>query len=431
MPIAVALILLLASCAAITPQTEPSQAYAPAAAPSASLSQIALPLGGEVYVDAVSVPRAIAPGNEAQAISEPRPSAPESLATAPGAAPSADDETGNGGDDEEATGGDTGEGESHEAASMNPALHYTGALADADLAKLWSQTPDALGSMSVGFVDAGRLLNGVQFPSGEGWLVVSPGKAWGTGETVAYVEAAIAAVRAQYPNAPRLRVNQISAKDGGYIQPHQSHQSGRDVDLAFYYPGTEAPLRARAREKVIDAKLTWALVKALATQTDVQVMLLDRRVQKRLYDVALEQGEDRSWLNSLFHGKDALIKHARGHRDHLHVRFFNPRAQELGRRITPFLAMQPEHNLAMHKVRRGDNLGALSRRYGSTPTAIRKANHMKNNALRAGITLSIPIRGACTHCPVPPAVVIPERRLPPSAALASAPASARKIAAVQ
>jgi len=160
-------------------------------------------------------------------------------------------------------------------------------------------------------------------------------------------------------------------------------------------------------------------------------MLLDRRVQKRLYDVALEQGEDRSWLNSLFHGKDALIKHARGHRDHLHVRFFNPRAQELGRRITPFLAMQPEHNLAMHKVRRGDNLGALSRRYGSTPTAIRKANHMKNNALRAGITLSIPIRGACTHCPVPPAVVIPERRLPPSAALASAPASARKIAAVQ
>jgi len=246
LPIAVALILLLASCAAITPQTEPSQAYAPAAAPSASLSQIALPLGGEVYVDAVSVPRAIAPGNEAQAISEPRPSAPESLATAPGAAPSADDETGNGGDDEEATGGDTGEGESHEAASMNPALHYTGALADADLAKLWSQTPDALGSMSVGFVDAGRLLNGVQFPSGEGWLVVSPGKAWGTGETVAYVEAAIAAVRAQYPNAPRLRVNQISAKDGGYIQPHQSHQSGRDVDLAFYYPGSREGDRREA-----------------------------------------------------------------------------------------------------------------------------------------------------------------------------------------
>ncbi len=305
------------------------------------------------------------------------------------------------------------EGESHDAAGPSVAgLRYSGDLSDAELSRLWKATPAALGPMSVGFVDAGRLLNAVQFPSGDGWRVVSPERAWATAETIAYVQTAIRAVRAAHPQAPPLRVNQISARDGGYLHPHQSHQNGRDVDLAFYYPGAE-PVRARARENVIDLQLNWALIKALATQTDVQMILVDRRVQKKLLDYALAHGEDRAWATSLFHGKDALLKHAKRHRDHFHVRFFNPRAQELGRRIAPLLAQQPEFNVAMHRVRRGDVLGKIARKYGTTVVAIRKANHLKSNLLHVGTTLSVPLRGACTRCPVPPALVLPERRLPP------------------
>ena len=164
---------------------------------------------------------------------------------------------------------------------------------------------------------------------------------------------------------------------------------------------------------MIDVPLNWALIKALATQTDVQVILVDRRVQKVLYDYARAHGEELSWLNSLFHGATPLLKHAKRHRDHFHVRFYNPRAQEFGHRIAPLLALQPEFNVAMHRVRPGDSLGQIARKYGTTAMLIRKANHLKNSAIRAGITLSIPLRGACSaHCPIPPAIIVPPRRLP-------------------
>jgi len=62
-----------------------------------------------------------------------------------------------------------------------------------------------------------------------------------------------------------------------------------------------------------------------------------------LYAYALSIGEDKGWLDSVFHaGANSLIKHARRHRDHFHVRFFNGRAQELGRRVQPFMAKDPE-----------------------------------------------------------------------------------------
>jgi murein endopeptidase len=290
---------------------------------------------------------------------------------------------------------------------------YTADLSDEALAAQWKDAPESLGSISIGFAEEGRLINARRFPDGEGWVVVTPPMTWATQETIDYVVKAIAQVRAQYPDAPPLRVNQISGPEGGYLRPHHSHQSGRDVDLGFYYP-TVDPVRAREREKYIDVAKNWALLKALVTQTDVQLVLLDRRVQKVLYAHALEAGEDKAWLDSLFSsGMRSLVQHARGHRDHFHVRFFNPRAQELGRRVAPLLAQRPEQNLAMHRVKKGDTLGAIALRYGSTVALLRKANHMSGSFLSISRVLKVPLRGPCIHCPVPPPVVLPPRRLPP------------------
>jgi len=400
--------LMLSGCA-VAPVVRSS-------APGAGLAPIAPAASAPAVAAAPAIAPAAAPVAATAAASDAAP-APALADSAQAVAEEESDEADEADDD---SGDAADESESHEvAANTGPDIRYTADLSPAELERLWKSTPAALGSMSVGFVDAGRLVNGERFPEGEGWTVVSPAKAWATRETIAYVQAAIRAVRAAHPDAPPLRVNQISAQDGGYIRPHQSHQNGRDVDLAFYYPTAEV-VRARAREKVIDLGLNWALIKSIATLTDVQMILVDKRVQKRLYDYALAHGEDRAWVGSLFFGSDRLIKHARGHRDHFHVRFFNPRAQELGRRVAPLLAQQPEFNVAMHRVRRGDNLGAIARKYGTTVVAIRKANHLKGNAIRAGITLSIPLRGPCVHCAVPPALVLPERRLPPPSTFASA-----------
>jgi len=289
---------------------------------------------------------------------------------------------------------------------------YTAELSDEELTQRWKSDPASLGSVSVGFVESGRMVNSVRFPAGEDWLVISPDKAYATQETVDYLAQAIRAVRARYPHAPPLRVNQLSAKEGGYLRPHKSHQNGRDVDLGFYYP-TVDPIRERAREKYIDPELNWALIRALVTHTDVQMILVDHRVQKVIYDHALRSGEDKAWLDSLFHaGANSIVKHAKRHRDHFHVRFFNPRAQELGRRIAPLLALQPDQNIAMHRVRSGDTLGGIALRYNSSVQVLRKANRIRGSLLSIGQVLSVPLRGPCTRCPVPPPLVLPQRRLP-------------------
>jgi murein endopeptidase/LysM repeat protein len=330
-----------------------------------------------------------------------------------------------GGEEEETDEPAPEEGESHELSDGGVGeLRYTAGLSDQDLQEKWKKDPAELGCISLGFADEGRLLNAEQFPKGKDWVVVSPERAWGTPETINYIKAAIERVKSLHPDAPPLRVNQISAKEGGYLRPHKSHQNGRDADLAFYYHSVD-PVRVRAREKVIDVKLTWELLKSLVTQADVQMILVDRRVQKVLKDYALQVGEDKDWVQRLFRGeRHALIQHARHHRDHFHVRFYSPVAQELGRRVAPLLAQRPEQNLMNHKVHSGDTLGAIARKYGTSVAAIQKANHMKGSFLRLAQVLRIPLHGPCTHCPVPAPMPVPPRLLPPAAVSGPAVASA-------
>jgi len=233
-------------------------------------------------------------------------------------------------------------------------------------------------------------------------------------------------LREQFPNATPLRINHIGKKEGGWMHSHKSHQSGRDVDIGFYYKGGVGPGGMRGdRMRFMDLAPNWALVKAVATLTDVQFILVDKKVQRVLYDYALAQGEDKTWLDTLFFsGHSALVQHARGHKDHFHVRWFAPRSQEIGRRIQPLLAKRPDENRVIYRVRKGDNLGKIAKKYGSTVAMIQKANGMHNTFLKLGRPLQVPMRGVCTQCPVPPALVLPPRHLPPAGAhmpLASQP----------
>lgn len=292
---------------------------------------------------------------------------------------------------------------------------YTADISDEQLAEMFVSESGALGSISVGYSGAGRLINGVQMPPGDAWIVVSPDAAYGTDVVIAAVQQAARAVQSQWPEAPLLRVNHISKADGGHLRPHRSHQSGRDVDLGLYYrAGVDPRAPQVAREEAMDPGPTWTLLRTLITQSDVKVILVDRRIQRKLHAYARDQGEDEAWLDRLFHaGPKSMFQHARRHRDHFHVRFYSPRAQELGRRIVPLLAKVPEQNLAVHRVRRGDTLSHLARRFNSSVKLIQARNGMRNTFLRAGQTLMIPLRGPCTRCPLPPPVEVPPRLLPP------------------
>lgn len=332
------------------------------------------------------------------------------------------DDTG-GADDTDGDGADAdAEAESHEEAAPGAGHRYTADLSDEELERLWSTQPEALGSMSVGFADAGRLINGVACRPGENWTIVSPYHCWATEETLSFLYLALDEVARQHPGTRPIRVNHLSSRDGGWLRPHFSHQSGRDVDLGFYYKEGIERGWGRKREGQIDLARNWALIKTLVTQTDLQVILVDRRLIKVLHAYALEQGENPAWLERIFaSGRQSLVRHARGHYDHFHVRFYNARAQELGRRIVPILARQPEQNFAIHRVKSGNTLGHIAARYGSTVRGIKKANGLKSSFLRIGQVLKVPLRKPCTKCPLPPEVVVPERCLPPAEVAQAAP----------
>ncbi|MCP3097466.1 penicillin-insensitive murein endopeptidase [Myxococcus sp. K15C18031901] len=370
----------------------------------------AAPASSESVAASGAVAAASSEVTAAEAVGSPAASAEGACALAPEDLES-EDETAEAAEGE----GDDGEGETPVVSSgeVPTGPLYSADISDDELARRWKDDITSLGSMAVGFAHSGRLVNSVQFPKGPEWIVVSPEGAYATQESVDYLATAIREVRARFPLAPPLRVNGMSNKEGGYMRPHKSHQNGRDIDVGFYYP-TVDPIREREREKVIDVALNWAFVRAVVTKTDIQLILVDRRVQKVLYDHALAVGEDKAWLDSLFNdGPSGIIKHARRHRDHFHLRFWTPRAQELGRRVQPLLALQPEHNVTVHRVRSGDTLGGIALKYNSTVAMIRKSNHMRGSFLRIGQRVSVPLRGPCTHCPVPPPVVLPQRMLPP------------------
>jgi Penicillin-insensitive murein endopeptidase/LysM domain len=300
----------------------------------------------------------------------------------------------------------------------DPTLRFSADLSDPELEKRFLDDASTLGSMSVGYPEAGRVINGVQLGEGEAWVVKDPAAAWGTQESIDAVKLIANTVRASRPGLGPLRINDIGKQHGGFMRPHRSHQNGRDVDMGLFFLDGDGPWAPRGKQKarVIDLGANWAVLRTVATLTDTQVVLVDRKIQKMLYDYALATGENKAFVDSIFKGgpkQRPLVQHARKHRDHFHVRFFAPRSQELGRRIVPLLAKKPEENLATHRVKAGDTLGRIAVKYGSTVKLIQKANGLGGTFLSNGRTLKVPLRGPCTKCPMPPPAIIPPRRAVP------------------
>jgi LysM repeat protein len=82
------------------------------------------------------------------------------------------------------------------------------------------------------------------------------------------------------------------------------------------------------------------------------------------------------------------------------VRFYNPVAQELGRRAEAFMhllqrdkAVEPHVGQAyvMHRAHNGDTLAILAKHYGTTVEAIRSANGLKGIDIKMGHTYRIPV----------------------------------------
>jgi len=379
-----ALLLLLASC---RPAAAPHPAGSPQAKPAARRAQSAPPAAEGSALDR--------PPASSDETAEPEPETVE--------------------DDPEDV------GFHDERSETRP--HPLDGMSDAELKRVVAEDFARLGSISLGAPSAGLLLNGVQAQESPYLKPVSPSGAYGTQETIDYLTVAIKRVHGEFPGTVPLSLGHISAARGGRLKPHISHQSGRDVDISFYYrDGAQWYRRGTAQN--LDLPRNWAFVRALVIETDVEMILVDHSIQALLLEYARSIGEDPGWLEGLFRGGAGLrpiLRHAPGHATHFHIRFFNPIAQETARRTYRHLVshglVPPVQDYIRYRAKRGDTLGKLAKRFGTSIDAIKRANGLKKSLIREKQVYLIPAASSRPK-PPPPRLSFPPRRIPPKVAAA-------------
>lgn len=275
-----------------------------------------------------------------------------------------------------------------------------------------------LGAMSVGLPNTGFLVNGVRMPESEDWVITMPTHGFATEETVRQLGQCIRATRSAHPESPRVMLGSLSAAQGGKLPPHKSHRTGRDADVYFFRkPGSVWSKAATAQD--IDLPRTWSLLRCFVTSADVDMVLIDRKVQLWLQRYALSIGEPPEWVHALFHDrphtKSALVRHVPGHVAHMHVRFVSANARRLGVKHYHALVaaglLEERVEQVKHRVVKGDTLLGLSRRYKIPVEEIRALNQLKGSVIRLDQVLvmkqGVPIEG------VQAPIYAPGRSLPP------------------
>jgi LysM repeat protein len=182
------------------------------------------------------------------------------------------------------------------------------------------------GAVSIGPPQAGRLVNGVLLPDNPYYTLKLPPTSYGTTHAVTQVLEAIVRFRSRSPYDKPLVFGSMSAKHGGPLTGHLSHQTGRDLDIRL-------PLRERVPEwypvepRYVDWPALWHLVTALAETGEVMIMFFDYELQKHLHDAAVSEGATEDELRRLLQwprGSKAhvgLLRPSPGHEAHIHVRF--------------------------------------------------------------------------------------------------------------
>lgn len=216
----------------------------------------------------------------------------------------------------------------------NPELDRGRLLAGSEL-RIFSERPPSV-SESVGHPWRGRLKRAVQLPRHPAYFLRDRDKAWGTRETIDWILEAFDHVRREHPRAPRVRVHDLSDRDGGWLYGHKSHQSGRDVDLSLYQrrcPDGLCPFRPVGPGD-LDVERQWTLLEHWLRRDRLDAVFVDYSLQGPLYRHAKKQGATRKELHRWFQyprGRTfsvGILRHYPKHHDHLHVRFVCPETDD-------------------------------------------------------------------------------------------------------
>lgn len=153
---------------------------------------------------------------------------------------------------------------------------------------------------------------------------------WGRPVTVRTIEHVADAIATAFPGSAMV-VGDLSYKRGGAFPPHDSHRGGLDADIGFFLP--DEPFTFKFKHKKpgdIDARRTWFLVRSLLETKRVKKVLVDWYIQSALYKQAQSEGVSEKQLEEWFQyprkrwKEGGIIRHYKGHKNHLHIRFIEP-----------------------------------------------------------------------------------------------------------
>ncbi len=246
------------------------------------------------------------------------------------------------------------------------AFLFLGLAAGADGCLLAAPPVERQG-VSTGWVERGMLRDGVGVGSGRPGSRIAiglrPERRFASAALAGLLDRAAARVASEHAGS-RLRLMDVSAREGGWIDRHRSHESGRDADVSFFVSSTgdepvDAPRLVRfdrhgagvceGRACRFDAARNWALVRALLedSETAVQWIFVSRGLKALLLEHALGAEE-----NPVLVARAVNVLHQPGevsvHDDHFHVRVYcTPDETILGCRDHPPIWPWVEKRLAL------------------------------------------------------------------------------------
>lgn len=218
----------------------------------------------------------------------------------------------------------------HEITALNPGVSLDQELPPNSKVVVYLADDDEV-SESVGLPSGGSLQGAVPMMEGPGRVLkMIPWKSWGTAHTVTLLDQVLRRWAKRGSGVQPVLVGNMAARKGGRLEPHSTHQSGRDVDIGYIQilpPGEELNWREMSAQN-LDAAETWELLELLRSTGQVEVIFIDRSIQKLLHDHAVKHGtvpkaELPHWLEYPRSPpqRRALVQHVAGHVDHIHVRF--------------------------------------------------------------------------------------------------------------
>lgn len=225
-----------------------------------------------------------------------------------------------------------------------------GAVAPADakpareLPPKFQKSPYTLMSLSVGHPNDGWQVRAKRLKKGGGLTIIdkSKDKTYGHPALVLMLHRSAKQLAKQFPGS-KMVVGDLSAKHGGPLAGHRSHQSGRDADILFY--ARDAKGRKVQPDKfvtyggdgkatdgsglVFDDERNWLLVQLMAKddRAGLSHIFVSRALRKRLLAFAAKSPIYSKYVDEvtpvLKQPEDSLP-----HDDHFHVRIACPKKHE-------------------------------------------------------------------------------------------------------